>query len=269
LNGAAVEARGRLLRSVIERFLSAEAIQVQARGPSGAEAAAGQYLSTRRPHVGPTSMFEVLGTVTVSAEKDGSLATSLEGSEHRWLPDGQDRFRHSITGIPLALTRDGNGRVVRLASSLLNNVAEFERAPLKVRLALPILATALIVLIGIGIIRLWPSLFRRRGRPNGRAPLAPWTVPGLAAAAPWLLVGTLLAWPAALVLGLAGSAPISAALNLLSLLAVAGAAALIVQSIAIVRSPASSRRSRFVQALAAFSGLGAAYLIIAFGLTGF
>jgi CubicO group peptidase (beta-lactamase class C family) len=264
LNGAAVEARGRLLRAVIERFLSPEAVRVEPRGPSAAEAAAGQYLSTRRPHVGPMRIFEALGTVTALAEKDGSLMTHLDGSEHRWLPDGPDRFRESKTGIPLALTRDEKGRVVRFGSPLLNNVAEFDRASLELRLALPIIAVALPVLLLAGLLR----LFRRKGLPRTRETGIAGLAATLAGAAPWLIILTITLWPAALIMGWNEGGLISAALVLLSVLALAGAAALVVRAIRVVRDPGSSKPHRIAQGLVALSAVGAAYLIVIFEFAG-
>jgi hypothetical protein len=268
-NGTAAEARAILLRAVIERFLAPRAERLQARGRSTAADAAGLYLSTRRPHSGPARMFDLLGLATANAHPDGTLTIEREGSESRWLPHGVDRFVHSSTDMPLALSRDKEGKVSRLASPFLNNVAEFERAPLADRLGLPIVAFGVPILLVGGIVRLAGRL--RRRRPEHQPPKQGFgrTLAALGVAAPWLMVAASIAWPLSFMAGFANAPGVNFALHLLSLLALAGAVALIFEAAADAVNVSVPLRRRLGKMLAAVCASALAYLLIAFDLTVF
>jgi hypothetical protein len=210
-------------------------------------------------------MFDILGTVTASANADGSLSIKREDTELRLLPVGTDRFIDPATGSLLVAKRDAAGSVEELASPLLNNVAIYERAPLKVRFAVPVLALTLPVLLLAGIMRL-VQWFRRRREPRPLEQGLRHVVNLLAVAAPWLLILVTVAWPVSLLSGLASSPAVTFALRLFTLCAVAGAAALTYRAAA--PSHGASHPTRPLRALVALAAASLASLHIAFSLTG-
>jgi CubicO group peptidase (beta-lactamase class C family) len=260
-NGAAVEARALLLRAVIDRFAAGPAAPVRARGPSTAADLAGYYLSTRRAHSGPARIMDAFSLLRVEAAAGGALAIAGEAGETRWIPQGPDRFIEPDTGLPLAVTRGPGREVRRIGSPLLNNVAEYEPAPLAVRWAIPLILAALPILVAGTALR------RRRAKRHGDPPPGsrlPRPLGALAEYGPWLILAAVLAWPAALFAGLGGGIFLSA-LQALTALAVLGALALTADAAAGWRAGGWSRLPSGAVALAALS---TAWLFLSFGLVG-
>jgi len=253
-NGEAVPARGRLLRSVIGRFFAPEARPIRARGYSSSEDLENSYLSTRRPRSFAARLLNSLSMISVKAAKDGSLTIDHEGAITRWLPDGPDRFLEEKTGVPLAASRNENGDVIRIASLLLSNVAQYEPAPLVARWTLPILITALPVILAAALWQLFQTLLMRgrvASHPNVARPI---TV--TAAAGPWLILCTGLAWAAAALLGIAEMEGVVVALRFLLAAAVLTALAMIwvaLTSQAVKAQPIWRRLTVWLFALAAFA----------------
>jgi hypothetical protein len=266
-NGAAVEARGLLLRRVIDSFAAAPAVPARAQGPSTAGEIAGYYLSTLRAHAGPGRLMDAFALLRLEASAGGELIVEREAGETRWLPQGPDRFVEPGTGLPLAVTRSPDGEVLRIASPLLNNVAEFEPAPMAVRWALPLIAASLpILLIGAMLRRVRRSRARRRGDIAVNSSLPP-ILQALAEAGPWVIIGTILAWSIALLSGLRGGLAILA-LHFLTIVGIAGALALFADACVTWRSPTSLAPSIEVSVVAA-AALTTAWLFLVFGLAGF
>jgi CubicO group peptidase (beta-lactamase class C family) len=128
-NEEARKIRDHLLRAAIDRFGGAASAPPAAAGPSNAPDVAGAYISSRRIFTGPLMFSGLMNTTEARAEKDGSLIIESAGVLTHWLPAGRDRFVEEKTGIPLAITRDPDGRVARIASESLYPAAIFERAP--------------------------------------------------------------------------------------------------------------------------------------------
>jgi CubicO group peptidase (beta-lactamase class C family) len=263
-NGAAVEARGLLLRAVIDRFAATPHPAPRARGPSTAREVAGYYLSTLRAHSGPGRIMDAFAFRRFRAAPDGALIVEGEAGQTHWAPQGPDRFVEPGTGLALAVTRKPNGEVLRIASPLLNNVAEFEPAPIPVRWAIPLLAVTMPILLIGGVLRL-----RRRSLASGREDLAissalPPPVRLLADVGPWVIIGTLLAWLAALLSGL-GSGITLIALQFLTIAAILGAISMTAYAGTTLRASGSLGRS-IEASVVALAALTTAWLFLAFGL---
>ena len=262
-NGAAVEARGLLLRAVIDRFAAAAAAPVRAQGPSTADEVAGYYLSTRRAHSGPARIMDAFSLLRVKAAAGGALTITGETGGTRWLPQGPDRFVEPDTEFALGVTRGFGEDVLRIASPLLNNVAEFEPAPLAVRWAVPVLLAALpILLAGTALQR---RRVRRPGDPVPASQLPP-PLGMLAEYGPWLIVAAVLAWLTALLAGLGGGVFLTM-LHALTAAAVLGALALAADAAAGWRTGGWCW-SRLGSSAVALAALSMAWLFLSFGLAG-
>ncbi len=163
------DVRSELLHSVIDRFLAPGPLALEAHGPSSASDVAGPYLSTRRIFSGPIMFSGLMNSAQVTADPDGSLSIEWSGKVTKWLPAGRDRFVDEASGIPLAVSRDSDGKVERIASAALYPVAEFEPQPAFARLvpyaAVFAFATILLAIPARGIS--W-ALRRRRTRSEPR-----------------------------------------------------------------------------------------------------
>jgi hypothetical protein len=266
-NGAAVEARGVLLRAVIDRFAAAPAVSPRAHGPSTARETEGYYLSTLRAHFGPGRIMDAFALLRARAAPDGGLIIGGEGEETRWIPQGRDRFVEPGTGLALAVTRS-DGQVVRIVSPLLNHVAEFEPAPLAARWAVPLLAAAIPILVIGGMLRLRRRGGTKRGEGPAESPRLPPVLRAFAGAAPWLIIGTILAWLAAMFSGL-GSGVALGVLHLLTLAAIIAAVALAAEAVASWRDGARSLARSMERSAVALAALTTAWLFVGFGLAGF
>jgi len=267
-NGAAVEARGLLLRAVIDRFAAAPAPPVRAQGPSTAGEIEGYYLSTRRAHSGPGRIMDAFALLRARAAGGGALIVESEAGQTRWLPQGPDRFVEPRAGFALAVTRGRDGQVMRIASPLLNAVAEFEPAPLAVRWAVPLVAAALPILLIGGMLRLRRRGGTKRGEDPAESPRLPPVLRAFAGAAPWLIIGTILAWLAAMFSGL-GSGVALGVLHLLTLTTIIGAVALAAEAAASWRDGAPSLARSTEASAVALASLTTVWLFISFGFSGF
>jgi hypothetical protein len=259
---------------VIDRFFANRAAIRGATESSTAEEVDGVYVPARRMHSGPLQLFGSLSTLVIESAAGGELRIEHEDSETRWVPVGRDAFAEAQTGVRLAVVRDGAGNVVRLASPLLNNVTEFERAPTRYRLALPILIAALPVLLLAGLVSAVVALVRHRRsktRPASRVQAKRNWLQKLRAPSLGLIVATLIVWiaffvfttilPGAYTPTLAASLPL---IELLSLLCCAAALVLLADAISGWRDRALGGNLAFsVTAVAAASFT---WLLAAFGL---
>jgi hypothetical protein len=152
--GDAAIVRRRLLHAFVDRFIVRSPPQMRAHGPSSAREVAGTYLVSRRIHDGFVRWRNLMNPIEVSARDDGGLHISTGGgSELEWLPLGKDRFFDPKTGMELVTVRDDEGRVYRLASARLSEVAVHDRAPPYVawgddllRFSLPVMILAALLL---------------------------------------------------------------------------------------------------------------------------
>ena len=129
-NEEARRVREDLLHAAIDRFAAADATPlVRASGPSAARDVAGSYISSRRIVSGPLMFSGLMNTTEAASAADGTLTIESAGTLTRWLPAGRDRFVEAGSGIPLAVTRGPDGKVIRIASASLYPAAVFERAP--------------------------------------------------------------------------------------------------------------------------------------------
>jgi hypothetical protein len=157
--------------------------------------------------------------------------------------------------------------VVRIASPLLNNVAEFEPAPLAAGWAVSLVSVALPILLIGAALRL-----RRRSRDRGRGGLAvssplPSVVRRLADGSPWIIIGTVAAWLAALFSGV-GSGLALSSLHLLTIAATLSALALAAEAGASWRDGARSVTRSIETTTLALAALTSACLFLSFGLAG-
>jgi len=190
------QVRDELLRAAIDRFAASSPPPVRAAGPSSAVDVAGSYISTRRLAGGPLMFSGLMNTTVAEAEKDGSLRIESGGAETRWLPAGRDRFVETESGIPLAVSRDGEGKVVRIASEALYPAAVFERPPALTAWA-PFVAAFSFGTFGLALlVQPIAWLVRRRRGPSaaGDASDRAGKVKGWARLAFWGLAATLAAW---------------------------------------------------------------------------
>ncbi|HET6431274.1 hypothetical protein [Dyella sp.] len=97
----------------------------------------------------------------VFAQGDGSLTILSAGQVTRWLPQGKDRFVEKSSGIPLAVVRDRQDRVARIASAALYPVAVFERAPPLTDVLPPIAAFGFATILLALFVRLASRLLHR------------------------------------------------------------------------------------------------------------
>lgn len=173
--GSATGIRAALPGAVLDRFLPAKNAP-RAFGPSSAAEMEGYWLPGRRYRSGVLKMSN-LNLIKLSADADGSLridtATGPDGEPLRWLPQGRDRFVESKSGTPLVAVRDGSGRIVRFASTIVDPVGDVERSSAWLAAALPLfaLSSGLIVLAGLA----FPATalvrrLRRRPAPHRTAP---------------------------------------------------------------------------------------------------
>lgn len=134
------------------------------------------------------------------ASKDGRFAIETRGKVTHWLPTGRDRFVEAKTRIPLAVTRNEQGSVDRIASAQLYPVTEFERTP-RIVSWIPFVAgfsfRALFVRPFIVIMR---KRRRRKAEAGGRIEAQTPTSPRArqigrwAQISFWVLILTLLSW---------------------------------------------------------------------------
>jgi hypothetical protein len=189
------EVRWSLLKAAIDAFGAPSAGRPRGFGPSSAAAVAGDYISTRRLFSGPLMFSGIMNTTGVEAGRDGSLDIESSGRVTHWLPQGGDRFVEAESGIPLAVTRGPDGRVVRIASAELYPVAEFERAPALVLWVPIVAAVSFGILLPALIVRpVAAFLARRRRRKAGVEPSEPDRLGRWARLAFRLLAATLVAW---------------------------------------------------------------------------
>lgn len=260
--------RRELLQATVDRFVAKTPPTLQALDPSSAEAVAGGYISSRRLHSGPLMFSGLMDQVRVTALPNGGLEIEASGSVSQWLPAGPDRFVDAASGTPLAVSRDDDGSVARIASAVLYPVAEFERAPAYLALVPGLAAFALLTLVAAAFLR--PLAWvRRKLRPQAAG--EPLLSPTRLRARRWaghayrLLMFTLLAW------GLVGlglgidftllfTIPPLAwyLLAALSMLASVTALVMIHDAIVVLRDAASGWGERIVRVV-----LGAAALVMA------
>lgn len=271
VNGTALPLREELLRAVIDRFYaSAPAVTPELPGGlSTAEEVAGAYLPTRRLHSGVMQVFGGLDPLSIAADGD-ALLIELESGPTRWLPAGRDRFVESRTGLPLAVARDGEGRVIRLGSPLLNTVSQYEPAPASVRY-LPMLLVAPIILllqalaapIGWAVRRLRKDGTSRRLKPSG----LPRVTQRASAGAFWLILLTTIGWAFYLVVQVVEPSVFSGFRTILNLLAIATtfAAALIVADALVAwRDPSCGVWAAAGKAATACAAIAIVWLFFAF-----
>jgi hypothetical protein len=265
-NGAAIPLRQDLLRAVIDRFYASPARTIS-RGPSSAKEVAGKYVPTRRIHSGAAAIFSGLAALSVRAAGE-ALVIELDEESTRWVPVARDRFREERTGDPLAVTRDAEGRIVRLASPLLNGVSEYEPAPAAVR-HLPLLLIGVVVLIAAPLAAPVRWLIRK-WRP--RTPQRADALSALATAALWLIRFAALGWAAYLVAqivdpaAVSGMGPAVAALQVLSSVAVAAAALVVIDVVLGWQNPGRPVWTSAWRSINACAAVSAVWLFTAFGL---
>lgn len=261
---AAARIRDGLVRAVIDRFLAPVAPE-SAPALAGASTAAdleGYYASARRPRSGHRTLMTAFSILQVVADGDGTLRTTRprrpDGGLARWHPAGPDRFVEEETGALLVAERDAGGRVVRIASPLLNSGAALDRAEATAAFTMPVLgATVAVLAVSAGLVGL-TLLLRYLPRPAARAPqgLARWSLP-LARAGSWLILLTLFGWVMAKRTGLLQGAggPVQALLVGLSILCAAAALAMAVDAVAAWRDPTRGTARRVGAAVAALAAL--------------
>ena len=279
-NEAARQVREQLLHAVIDRFLAEDAAPAVARGPSTAAEVAGDYLSTRRLRSGPLMFSGLVNTTSVAEDGKGGLTIESSGRTTQWVPQGEDRFREVRSGIPLAATRDADGRVVRIASAALYPVAEFERAPLLAGVVPPLalFSGASFLLAAIAAPLLW-WIRRRRARlavdsaahggEAGPPALLAWS-----RRAGWLIGATIGAWAC---FGLALAVdfellftipwPIRRGLGVLSLLTAPLALLMVAGAVTRWRDPAAGLASRLSVSVLALAAVAIAFLLHALDVT--
>jgi CubicO group peptidase (beta-lactamase class C family) len=280
--GPGEEARGiraDLLRTVIDRYVAPDAPAPAPAGPSSAKDVAGSYVSSRRIHSGPLMFSGLMNTTEAVAEPDGSLTIESSGKLTRWLPAGKDRFVEEVSGIPLAASRNPEGRVERIASAALYPVAVFERAPL-LSAIVPVAAAAAFGTMSVALLaKPFAWIVRRRRRRRAAAagqeagivadPRAA-RLKSLARVSFWMLVLTLLAW------GLFGAltaidfafllsrpAWLRVALGLLTLLSAPFAAILLADAVLAWRDPERGWAARLGSSVLAAGATALAFLFYA------
>ena len=274
LNGAAIPLRQELLRAVIDRFYAQRAAPAIRAELSTAREVAGSYVPARRMHSGPLQLASI-ATLKVREAADGELRIQVEDADTRWIPVGRDRFVEARTGLPLAVSRDASRRVARLASPLLNSVTEYERAPLHLRYAMPVLLVAPAMLLLGGLAIAGTAIYRRlRRRRSAGADIAPGTGktlrrlagPSLAA-----VIVVMLAWLAYLTVAIvfpAASDQVEWALpwlQLLGLVACAAAAVLFVAAVAGWRDRQRGILAKAGMLTLAMAAISFGWLLLVFG----
>jgi CubicO group peptidase (beta-lactamase class C family) len=272
VNGAAIPLRQELLRAVIDRFYAPAAEPETPGGPSNAKELAGKYLPTRRMHSGVMQVFGALGPLSVSADGD-ELLIELEGGQTRWLPAGRDRFVEQRTGLPLAVERDSEGRIVRLGSPLLNSVSQYEPAPASVRyLPVLLLAPAALLIYALSASAGWAVRELRRDVASRRPEPSRLSraTRRASAVALWLILLTTVGWALYLVMQTADPDTLSAipglplALNLLSAAAASASALVVADALVVWRDPSRGPWAAAGKAAAACASCAVAWLFIAF-----
>ena len=274
-NGSAVPLRQEFLRAFIDRFYAPAVTAAVPRGPSTAKDVEGKYLPTRRVHSGALQIFNGLGALVVEAE-GGALLIELESGPTRWLPAGSDRFVEERTGLPLAVSRDSTGRIVRLGSPLLNSVSQYEPAPAAVRY-LPLLLAAAAVFLALAVVpSLWRGVNRLRNRNRRRHPAStdPRPIGRWAAIAVWLIVVAVAGWALYMVVTIVdpavvnSSRPVAIFLSLLSTATPIAALLIALDAVATWRNPVRSRWVAAGRTVSACSALAVVWLLFAFGFAG-
>ena len=268
VNGSAIPLRQELLRGVIDRFYGRPSPPRLAPANSTAAEVAGSYLPMRRMHSGILQILN-LATLEVRASSDGFLEIDTEERPMRWAPVGRDRFVEVETGLPLAAARDREGRVVQLASPLLNNVTAYERAPIHVRAGWPVLLLAPAILLLAGLARAVALAASKLRRPAARAPassrLRRWARRSLL-----VMIVTLVAWAAYMIIALARPGLLERVefalpvLQLLSVVTAAAAATIAADAAMSWRDPDRPTRSRLAAAVVAPAAIAFSWLLFAF-----
>ncbi len=281
--GAAGHVRRDLIPALITRFAGGVAAPVKAvpTAQSTAAEVAGAYVTARRSHFGLFAFPDLIDPTIVAADTDGAITVSTakrsDGSLLRWVPVARDRFAEAESGSPLVFERGADGAVRGMAGELVYPVAEYDRVPGWLASVVPVLSTALIVIMATALA--WPA---------GRILRGAWRVRPIQASRRgrgWYLWARLGAWAVvAAVLVLAvyftksqrdlamisnGADPWLMAIRVTMALAALGCAALIFDAFAAWRDGTRGLWRRLWAVIAGTAALAIVAAILQFGLVTF
>lgn len=160
-NGAALPWRKELVRKIIDELPSASNVPLPRQAGSLIAAdLEGEYVPARRAHIGFPTLIS-LGTVGVEAQPHGVARVHVDGTAIPFVPVAPDEMRQLETGAQLRVERNQKGEVVRFASTAVDTVTVFERAPAYLPVARIVLLTAPAVLFGLLLLAAAGAIHRR------------------------------------------------------------------------------------------------------------